>query len=180
MLDRSQYIAILEKYLAGKISSKEHDLFFALSSKEEEVDGILSEMMDIELNKEAQTGADLPPHVSEDILRNILISDKNTTEILKLPQRKPFYRLVAAAVFTALIGTALFILQKNKVQDLSSAEVIMPKTNIETTNKSNFKQTVQLSDGSKVTLEPNSSINYPSKFSAEKREVYLKGGAFLR
>jgi hypothetical protein len=46
-------------------------------------------------------------------------------------------------------------------------------------NTSTVKSSYQLSDGSDVELQPNSSIEFPSTFSPYKREVQLTGEAFF-
>ena len=40
-------------------------------------------------------------------------------------------------------------------------------------------QTIQLADGSRVTLAPQSQLRYPVQFGAASREVYLEGEAFF-
>jgi ferric-dicitrate binding protein FerR (iron transport regulator) len=39
---------------------------------------------------------------------------------------------------------------------------------------------VRLSDGSVVSLDPDSKISYRTHFEEHKREVHLEGEAFLR
>lgn len=54
------------------------------------------------------------------------------------------------------------------------------KTNIENyvqRNTSDTLQSVKLSDGSFVSLQPNSSIHYTSLFNKKNREIFLKGNA---
>ncbi|HEY9046745.1 MAG TPA: FecR family protein [Ohtaekwangia sp.] len=46
-------------------------------------------------------------------------------------------------------------------------------------NRSTIPQTLQLSDGSRVTLQPNSTLAYPKTFSEHKRQVYLSGEGFF-
>jgi transmembrane sensor len=40
-------------------------------------------------------------------------------------------------------------------------------------------QTIQLADGSRVTLAPQSQLRYPAQFGEASREVYLEGEAFF-
>lgn len=46
-------------------------------------------------------------------------------------------------------------------------------------NSQNTAQVVRLPDGSKVVLEPNSTIRHLSRFEASRREVYLDGEGFF-
>jgi ferric-dicitrate binding protein FerR (iron transport regulator) len=47
------------------------------------------------------------------------------------------------------------------------------------TNTSQSIQVIRLSDGSVVQLYPNSSLDYPVRFAARSREVFLRGRAFF-
>ncbi len=178
MIDRLKYIRILRNYLEGTISRNEHDEFFSRTATED-VDSILSDMMETELHNNSLTGADLPPHVSEEILRNILVSEKNTTQVLKLSRRKWKPWVTAASVFGLIILTAFFIISSREPKMIASTEVLVPKTNIEKTNNTAFPLPITLSDGSEVLLQPYATINYPFHFTSSKREVYLKGEAFF-
>lgn len=46
-------------------------------------------------------------------------------------------------------------------------------------NNGTKRITFQLSDGSKITLEPQSELRYGNKFGKDKREVFLRGEAFF-
>lgn len=50
---------------------------------------------------------------------------------------------------------------------------------LEQANDTKTIQRIILSDGSTVTLYPNSRLRYPPTFGAERREVYLNGQAFF-
>ena len=47
------------------------------------------------------------------------------------------------------------------------------------TNTGNAPMWVLLSDGSRVSLQPQASIKYTPDFQSDKREIYLKGKAFF-
>jgi hypothetical protein len=176
-MDRTEYINLLKKYLDSNISVKEHDELFSITSTEN-VDPVLSDIIDAELKTNSLAGADLPPFVSEEILRNILLSEKNTTKVLKLSKFswRP-WKIAASIVAVILIST--YLLTSNSRDVISKVEVVIPKSNIEKINHTAFPLTVELSDGSKVTLHPEATISYPFRFTSNKREVYLKGEAFF-
>lgn len=50
---------------------------------------------------------------------------------------------------------------------------------VEQTNNSRKPQTITLSDGSSVLLQPNSKLSYPKIFVGNERKVYLSGEAFF-
>jgi transmembrane sensor len=62
----------------------------------------------------------------------------------------------------------------------SYAHLVEGKSLEEKVNNTTAKQTVNLSDGSVVILEPNSRLSMPSEFSEENRTVYLSGEAYFK
>lgn len=78
-----------------------------------------------------------------------------------------------AAVF--LIGFTLSWFLFN--YQLPSAEQTTIYNSIETPKGSNT--IINLPDGSKITLNAESKLRYPEKFSGRKRQVYLEGEAFF-
>lgn len=95
---------------------------------------------------------------------------------------QPYLKIAAAfAVIALTIGTVANIIFKR--EQVSPAAQVTVKQNanhvIETTNNSRTAHNITLSDGSIVTLAPQSSIRYPEKFVDEKRQVELSGEAFF-
>ena len=54
-----------------------------------------------------------------------------------------------------------------------------PGNLVEQTNNSNKTQTITLSDGSAVLLQPKSKLSYPKIFTGNDRKVYLSGEGFF-
>lgn len=97
-----------------------------------------------------------------------------------LPLWRSTWRWQAAAAILVLVG---FLFVKNgsfstffKEKNTSSS---IPKGFVEERNTTDSDLQVTLSDGSQVTLLPQSSIQYPEKFKVDKREIYLSGNAFF-
>lgn len=86
---------------------------------------------------------------------------------------------VAASVLLVL-GFAWFYLAGNKITSVSSPEITKGQGElIKKTNESNVAEIVSLEDGSKVTLQPHSSLTYPAVFDRKIRVVRLEGEAFF-
>ncbi|NJN33915.1 MAG: FecR family protein, partial [Saprospiraceae bacterium] len=84
--------------------------------------------------------------------------------------------LVASVVLLITAGVFMFFPKKNtSVSD----QVKTVRSGVEVSNTTNTAQIINMKDGSKVTLQPNSSIVYPENFDNPKRLVYLKGEAFF-
>lgn len=133
--------------------------------------------------------ADDLPQVSDDYVRvkaDDLLRKYHTRESLqeKIRPANHFFRrfAMAASVLLVLgIGLTYYIKHKsagNKEKSFVAVE-LTEKDQIEKLNNTASPQVVTLADGSKVTLEPNSSIIYPMTFDDEIRNVQLKGQAFF-
>jgi transmembrane sensor len=55
----------------------------------------------------------------------------------------------------------------------------LEKSLVQYRNEGDKPHILVLQDGSKITLQPNSAIQYPEKFLADRRDVYLTGEAFF-
>lgn len=100
------------------------------------------------------------------------------------PARTVFSPLKIAAAVALLIGVgAIFMIGYSDADKNSPlAEVTVRQFNrqlSEAQNNTPRAQRISLSDGSVVTLEPNSSIRYPKTFAGEQRTVELSGEAFF-
>lgn len=97
---------------------------------------------------------------------------------------KRIWRLFSTAASILLflgVGWFWFSQREENVSGLLSELFINGKSSkqIERINKTNAQMYVLLPDGSKVTLEPNSTVVYPEKFENDNREVNLVGEAFF-
>jgi transmembrane sensor len=83
-----------------------------------------------------------------------------------------WYKIAAAVAFFILAGGAgvfWFIAQN----------ATTPLIYLETVTKSGERISIQLADGSKITLNANASLRYPEVFDEAAREVFLEGEAFF-
>lgn len=98
-------------------------------------------------------------------------------------QRIPtlFYRLAAAAVVILSIGLGWYFLMNRSSKpafDQVAAQTGQSKL-VGQTNESGKPLRVALSDGSAITLQPGSQLQYPEQFAGNRREVRLVGQAFF-
>jgi transmembrane sensor len=108
------------------------------------------------------------------------ISEKISEPAISRVKRLNFLRY--AAIFVALftVGSILFLLTRNpdKIeQQLTSAEPSIKS--IRTDANPALLTTITLPDGTTVTLNAQSEIKYPEKFSASERIVKLSGEAYF-
>ena len=88
-----------------------------------------------------------------------------------------FWRVAAAAVILAVLGTAATLYYK-KSSGLSLAAAAVHATRVATAGYGAMTRLV-LSDGTKVQLNAGSKLTYPVVFSGPRREVVLEGEAFF-
>ncbi len=110
-----------------------------------------------------------------------IIEENHTTKSEIMWWNKPLYRWAASFILMFGIGWLFFLNQsKGKVNYSALVASIEDKnTLIERINKSASAMTVELEDGSRITLEKGSKLSYPSHFATNKRMVVLSGEAFF-
>lgn len=121
--------------------------------------------------------------VVKDIWQNIeqgIGSDETTQEE---PSRTWLW---ATVVLIVLLGGGYFVWKKaqntegGKKTETPTASKAVADIEWQVIKNTNEKAiTVKLDDGSTISLEKNSQVNYPQRFDGEKREVYLTGEAFF-
>ncbi|MBW8245135.1 FecR domain-containing protein [Muricauda oceani] len=92
------------------------------------------------------------------------------------PKRKfaDWYKYVGyAACVMIMAALAYTLLSPNEQFEEKSSQIILASTSI------GENKTITLSDGTKVTLNANTTFSYPEKFSEESRDVSLQGEAFF-
>ncbi len=115
---------------------------------------------------------------SWDIINNRI---NNKARVVHLHKR--WYKYAAVASVIGLIGIAVLVLRINKnTKSQSSQELVISKidrSELRVTNSAAKPQVVYLVDGSTITLEKNSSVQYARFLQPDKREVKLEGEAFF-
>lgn len=95
---------------------------------------------------------------------------------------RPYLKVAATVTLLLMIGGALALTVFKQQESSPLAQVTVKKYDnqlIETKNNGTSAHLITLSDGSIVTLEPQSSIRYPEVFGADNRLVELSGEAFF-
>lgn len=78
-------------------------------------------------------------------------------------------KIAVAALILIIAGAGYWSMEKGLLVDPANKEIV-------TTGK---RKTVKLPDGSLITLEPNSKLAYPQRFTGDTREVNLTGEAYF-
>ena len=184
-MDRSiHFNQLLERYQANYISIDEHDELFEMIASEQFDDCLNEAVLNDLKNETGENEADLPPHIAQEIVRNIYESEKHAIKVLpKNNMVRTLYKWVVAASVIALMILGYFITNndvKSKATVSRQFKALIPQSTIVVTNYDKSEKLVELSDGSKVNLSPKSSIHYSRIFTGESRDVYLEGEAFFQ
>lgn len=177
MNKEERFSLLLRLYLEGNITVSEQDEFFDLLATQEFDQLLEKQIADDLLRGREPVSAGLPPHISQEIMRNIVSAEKMAAGII--PERKSYrllYRIAAAAVVLVAVTAYFLFIRKSAEQSFVST---IPHNTIINRNNSAVAKRVVLADGSQVTLQPQSALYYPSSFSDSSREVYLQGRAFF-
>lgn len=165
MEEKEQLKHLYSLYLNNQCSDKELKQFFELVNKsntDPELLALMSNTWD-QTNALPEKGL-IPPFL------------KTEGQQVKLyPTRKPYFGLqkwisVAALL---LLFTGIYFYRSAITQIFSTT----PKYQLAAS--SNQRKQLQLADGTKVWLSPNSKLSYPDKFEGSERLVSLDGEAFF-
>ncbi|WP_423129736.1 FecR family protein [Gaoshiqia sp. Z1-71] len=83
---------------------------------------------------------------------------------------RPLLKIAAVFVFAVIVASAGFYVGSRPRANLKSAGVAVDNHGL---------SKIELPDGSVVTLNHDTKINYPEKFSGDTREVQIEGEAFF-
>ena len=179
MPDQERFNYLLDLYISGSLSAEQHDEFFELISTHHYDDLLGRHMLqDLKDGKPPQS-ADLPPHIAQEIVRNIYQAERNTIQLLPVAKHRSigWKWMAAASVLLLMISVTLFYVFKTSDKD--SFASFIPNNTLTKTNLTSSAQAISLADGTVITLTPRSTVHFPKQFDADKREVYLEGEAFF-
>ena len=180
MLAQQRFFYLFQKYLDGKLSVVEHIEFFEMVSSGDYDEIISEDIHDYLKIGIPEASSSIPPHIAQEIVRNIFKAESNTKSLLPIKtKRKKIVLFVAAASIIALIGIFSLIKIEQKNEGYGMVQTEIPDHTIVMHNTDNQPRLVELIDGSKIYLEPNSSIHFQRNFNETNREIYLDGDAFF-
>jgi len=98
-------------------------------------------------------------------------------QIAKLPKTTLYlYRIAAVILVSLFAGYVLYTQMQFENNRLQQEKIV---TMQEITTGIGDKAQLSFSDGSRVTINASTIIEFPKKFKSEKREVYLNGEAYF-
>jgi ferric-dicitrate binding protein FerR (iron transport regulator) len=179
----NQLFNLIEKFKTGNASLEEQQILIELLSSNELE---LKKLMENEFyNNIKIDNLELSEVKSEAILKKILVHteivkelDSTRSNIIKTSFN--WMQWIAAASIIVIIAIGSVYFSKSDKQENSSVNIKSNQPSLkEMTNKSKNVIAFNLSDGSTVTLSPNSSISYYQPF-INNRNINLKGEAIFK
>ncbi|MET0462564.1 MAG: FecR domain-containing protein [Chitinophagaceae bacterium] len=172
----NRFLLLVTRKLSGEASQDElqelADLLKRDPSLKEEFD-IMSRYWQQEAREHtANTEWALQKTLSRLGIEAELQPEANDPVVKRMPAWKMFIRTAAAVVILSGLSFGIYaVVNKHSV---SGSRDLVQKTNAK-----GVKSTIALADGSKVWLNADSKLQYPSSFTGNTREVYLNGEAFF-
>lgn len=153
---------LLAKYFAGEVTTNEQQKAEEWIAKHPDEANILREAWEVSIS---------PKFAPDVAVAWGKVQSKISIPEDKAPSTKVRslnLRWVAAAVVVLALGLAWWVWSGQNSSEWLTKQVAAKQTT-----------PVVLADGSKVWLNKESELRYPTKFEANQREVYLKGEAFF-
>ncbi|TKD57940.1 FecR family protein [Flavobacterium sp. ASW18X] len=154
---------LIEKYTAGNCSQKEKELVDRVLASYEN-----KEVIPFDVEKEKA----IEKNIFSAIQAQIKATDNKKSFSIGIRQ---VFKVAASLVL--LIGLGYMVVSKG--QEYNKAKVAQVEMLAQQTDWGK-RATINLSDGTKVTLNAGSKLNFPKSFKGQKlREVFLEGEAFF-
>lgn len=162
---------LLQKYLSGDCSPQELEEFWALMAELSENDLVSQELAALWEHTPRPAQEPMWEQLYTRLQGKIQEGEIDMLKVMTV-KRNPLYKRIAiAAAVILMIFSAWWLLPVTKPTPTLTAA--LPETQ-HSTNK-----VITLPDGSVVTLNENSQLDYPAAFDGHSREVYLRGEAFF-
>lgn len=166
MKDRQDYL----KYLLAqkKLTSEEEEwlLNYLNDTDISDIQKIAAEDFETDITyMKKSLGKAQSEVILEKIHSGMYIPAPTFTQVVRLHR----FKLAIAALIIIIAGTGYWYINKSVLFMPADQEIVV-------TGK---RKTVRLPDGSTITLEPDSRLTYPHRFTGNTREVQLTGEAFF-
>ncbi|HEU5365246.1 MAG TPA: FecR family protein [Hanamia sp.] len=182
-MDNQSFLTLATRILSGEATdedSKELETFFETNDLYKTKFGLLKEFWENKNSISTDTDKALQKLLlqireekEEGVTNSFNSSAKNKTLIHYLFK----YSKVAVLILGCFVA-GYFIFNKNTHDSIAKTQPVKAYFQIKETPKG-AKSTIVLADGTKVTMNSDSRLKFPTEFSGETREVFLTGEAFF-
>ena len=165
---------LLQKYIGNTADKAELEAFWHLMSELSDNDLVQLGLQDLWSRKQdADAAAEADWNkVYHMLQQKIATHEFNYAHRMHSVKRRKYFYAAAAAAVLVCIATLTWKLSFNK-------SIPVQKGSIAAITKPGRHQTISLPDGTMVTLNEGSKLDYPVAFNQSTRDVYLTGEAFF-
>jgi ferric-dicitrate binding protein FerR (iron transport regulator) len=163
---------LFDKYLDNSCTRQELEEFWRLMSELSEEDLIHADLRELWHQEEASDAGERPDwdQVYSRLQQRVGRQETDYTRVASIRRRRLVQIAAAAAVIGVLVITWSLFRYYRMPRAVSSSSPVV---------RAMGHQVINLNDGSVVTLNSNSRLNYPVAFNSATRDVYLTGEAFF-
>lgn len=164
MEDNGQLNTLYQLYLKNRCTADELEQFFRLLRKKKDAE-ILSLMSATWDQTQAIPESGLYPEFLKQESKQVKLNPEHI-------DRFKIYKAIAIAAMLIIISGIYFYRS-------DFGKLFQAKVNYEQAITTNQRKQIQLPDGTRVWLSPNSKLDYPAQFKESERQVSLTGEAFF-
>jgi ferric-dicitrate binding protein FerR (iron transport regulator) len=167
-MDNARLAFLFNCYILQTCSEDEKNEFLRLVAASESDPQLKNMMRDLWDSSDHEQI--LPAARSEKILQTILKGDERIISIGKNSGMVWLKRAAALLIFAISLGALYYYLGSGKIQSQANLNTSLPSEH----------KIIKLADGSVITLNSESSLDYPESFDGRaSREVFLKGEGYF-
>ena len=174
--DDARLSLLFDKYVRGTITAEEFNDFWQLV-KEGQASGTLSAKLTLLWQEWADNTAPGTGPDKSKVFSKIMEKGKEREidfEKLRAVPGGQWRRMVAIAAAVVVITAGLYLLKQRQMQPAPATMQYAAQTKAPA-----YTRQIVLPDGSTVVLHAGSTLDYPSSFPEDSREVSLKGEAYF-
>ncbi|MFK8006810.1 MAG: FecR family protein [Saprospiraceae bacterium] len=166
-MKEEQLIELIHKKSTNALTSDERQMLNTLLENKE--NQLLAQQIEAAWEKSLNYQKDFTPNIELGLskLKTRIKEEKTTSpKVVSLQNRRSWLRIAAAAA-VLIVGGLFTFNQLNSGQDWQKVAV------------TDITKNLTLTDGSMITINSTSELEYPVEFSLKERRVKLKGEAFF-
>lgn len=168
---------LLHKYIQNTATKTELDEFWTLMATLSDNDLVQLDLQNLwNQKKEGDPSAEVNWDKAYQLLQQkIEAQEIDYTRKITAVKRRQYFFITAAASLMVCVAILAWKLSERSTVNEPQKTILASTDKI----KQHRHQTISLPDGTKVTLNENSKLDYPPAFNQSTRDVYLTGEAFF-
>jgi len=166
-LEQDELYLLITRYLARQTSAEENEWLATWVAESADHERVFEQLKIVWQSSKAAAATDDTAAALRNVKARLRTPGATPTPLP--PARRPRYWLAALALLVLVVaGIGWYLAMPRRPQLYALRQT-----------PAGQQQMIQLADGSRVTLAPQSRLRYPAAFDGAYRDVYLEGEAFF-